>query len=338
MSNDWVGLVEAIYGLRGADHVWLTSLLGLLRPHLGTEMGLSGYFFDARAAPRFLTHDVTYLGFKDEWCKAVQRILDASQQPDERTRRVRALVDGCGTATEVMGHAAFASMPHLSELVRVSPIRDFFGMVATDPGGLGCVINAPLPTPEKTHPKVRQRWSRICAHIATAMRLRRAARLFAGSGKPSDVEAVFAPSGAPLHLEGGAERASSRVVLQRAVRQQERARLSLRHLSPEQALSEWQALVAGRWTLVDDVETVGRRVILARRNSVSAPALPQLSAEQAQVVGFAALGHSNKLIAYELGIQETAVGMRLTRACHKLGVRSRTELIATVRRALGAEK
>jgi DNA-binding CsgD family transcriptional regulator len=40
-----------------------------------------------------------------------------------------------------------------------------------------------------------------------------------------------------------------------------------------------------------------------------------------------ALGHSNKLVAYTLGLTVAAAGNLVARAAHKLGARSRVELI-----------
>jgi DNA-binding NarL/FixJ family response regulator len=44
-------------------------------------------------------------------------------------------------------------------------------------------------------------------------------------------------------------------------------------------------------------------------------------------VAFAALGHTNKLIAYELGLAVPTVAGHLRRAMDKLGLDSRSELI-----------
>jgi DNA-binding CsgD family transcriptional regulator len=49
------------------------------------------------------------------------------------------------------------------------------------------------------------------------------------------------------------------------------------------------------------------------------------------VASHAALGRSNKRIAYDLGLAESAVAMRLSRAYKKLGVRSRVDLIQALR-------
>jgi DNA-binding NarL/FixJ family response regulator len=47
-------------------------------------------------------------------------------------------------------------------------------------------------------------------------------------------------------------------------------------------------------------------------------------------VGYVALGHSTKLIAYELGISDSTVRVFLSRAMLRLGVASRDALVAKV--------
>jgi len=56
-----------------------------------------------------------------------------------------------------------------------------------------------------------------------------------------------------------------------------------------------------------------------------------LTLRERQVVGFASLGHSNKLIAYELGLKPSTIATHLSAAAKKLGLRSRLELIQQLR-------
>jgi hypothetical protein len=50
------------------------------------------------------------------------------------------------------------------------------------------------------------------------------------------------------------------------------------------------------------------------------------------VAGFAALGHANKLIAWEMGLAPSTVAAHLATAQRKLGVSSRLELVGLVGR------
>jgi DNA-binding CsgD family transcriptional regulator len=67
--------------------------------------------------------------------------------------------------------------------------------------------------------------------------------------------------------------------------------------------------------------------VVARRNDVRVPRPDALSPRERQALSFAVLGDSNKLIAYELGISASTVGVLLYRAAQKLRCRSRAELL-----------
>ncbi|MEO8875687.1 MAG: LuxR C-terminal-related transcriptional regulator, partial [Polyangiaceae bacterium] len=116
----------------------------------------------------------------------------------------------------------------------------------------------------------------------------------------------------------------------------ERARGSLRSIAPDHALADWRGLTAARWSLVEQVEHDGQRFVLARRNDVDAPGPTALSARECQVVAHAALAKTNKIIAYELGISPSTVGVLMSRVMRKLGVRTRAAAIAAWRAAIGA--
>jgi DNA-binding NarL/FixJ family response regulator len=80
--------------------------------------------------------------------------------------------------------------------------------------------------------------------------------------------------------------------------------------------------------LVDHFERSGRRVVLARENAPMCRAPAALSMRERQVASLAALGRSNKLIAYELVLAHSTIRVLVARACAKLGVPSRHALVA----------
>ena len=86
--------------------------------------------------------------------------------------------------------------------------------------------------------------------------------------------------------------------------------------------------MAARWTLVDHFERSGRHFVLARANAPSGDGPAALSTRERQIASLAALGRSNKLIAYELGLAHSTVRVLVARACSKLGVSSRRALVA----------
>ena len=70
------------------------------------------------------------------------------------------------------------------------------------------------------------------------------------------------------------------------------------------------------------MDSDGRRFILAHRNDPDAPDIRGLTLRERQVVAYVALGHANKVIAYELGLTISTVASHLARARLKLGLRS----------------
>jgi DNA-binding CsgD family transcriptional regulator len=109
------------------------------------------------------------------------------------------------------------------------------------------------------------------------------------------------------------------------------------HCSRDPA-EQWRAFVAGRWALADSFEHEGHRYVVVHRNApvVAAEWTKRLTPRERSVALLAALGYSNKEIAYELGVATSAVSAYLCRVMRKLGATSRVALILWVRRSAAA--
>ena len=116
-------------------------------------------------------------------------------------------------------------------------------------------------------------------------------------------------------------------LLSEAGRGMDRSRGRMRRTDPEDALLHWRALVEGRWSLVEQIDRDGKRLLLARKNPSELPEPSTLTLIEQQVAGYAALGHTNKYIGYEVGIAPSTVTKHLQLAMRKLRFRSRAELI-----------
>jgi DNA-binding CsgD family transcriptional regulator len=183
--------------------------------------------------------------------------------------------------------------------------------------------------------EMRVACERLAVHIASAYRLLRrldelerpsidsAAAVFSTRGKLEDMREPLARS----HVDD----------LKRALSERDWARGRGRKEQPRKALARWTALVQGRWTLVDHFERDGKRYVIAQENAPQVNAPVKLSEREQQVASLAALGRSNKVIAYELGIAHSTVRVLLGRACARLGAQTRNELIERLNeRELGA--
>jgi DNA-binding NarL/FixJ family response regulator len=117
-------------------------------------------------------------------------------------------------------------------------------------------------------------------------------------------------------------------VLAQFMRRRSLARGQLRRADQDQAIAAWDALVRGEWTLVDHSDVDGKRFVLARKNQPAVGDPGALTLRERQVATYAALGHSNKHICYELGLSPAVVSRHLRQALRKLRLRDRTELVA----------
>ncbi len=203
---------------------------------------------------------------------------------------------------------------------------EFLAISATDLTSSGCVIGMPCSRQPALGRSHSVRWGRIATHLAAGFRLYRKLQKLRGGDPSRDAEAVLRPDGRVEHATGGAATTVGREALRAAAVAADKARGPMRRRDPDGAVAIWRGLVAGRWSLVDHFDRDGRRYVLAHVNDSATKDPRALTAREREVVGYARRGHSNKLIAYELGLAPSTVGALLTRAMTKLGVSTAVDL------------
>ena len=322
---DPLRVLEVAYELESTNEEWLKSVAEAVRPHLDDSFGLAAFEFvrTGDEPPTILQSQHLWM---PEPLAAVYPRMFASMPPELRVRPFR--LGPCVSGSEMMNmKAEFANLPQMKNGLQKFGMFDSIWITATDPMGRGCVFHAGRKAIAWTKPAEKRTWGQLAAHLASALRLRY--RVREGDAR-APLAAVFDPNGKLHDATGEAQEAEARGTLRDAVLKIEKARGPQRHEAPTAALGSWQALVAGKWSLVDQVELDGRRYIVARENEPRAPGPSALSPREKQVLGYARLGHHDKLIAYELGITDSTVRVLMSRAKSKLGVKTRAELLKTM--------
>jgi DNA-binding CsgD family transcriptional regulator len=179
----------------------------------------------------------------------------------------------------------------------------------------------------------------LAAHLSAGHRLRRALRArrkarhaVSESKLPHGAEAVLDPKSFRIREAVGDAKDSARAeVLKKKAVAIDRARGRLRRDDPAEALATWEALVRGRWSIVEWFDSDERRYVLAIPNPPHVSDPRGLSERERQVVSYARLGESHGLIAYRLGLSRSRVTKALRSAMRKLGVSTQAELVAKLR-------
>jgi DNA-binding CsgD family transcriptional regulator len=199
-----------------------------------------------------------------------------------------------GTLTDRLSAVAEPSQGPLFAAARARGGEDIFGAAVGDVFGHAVVVGAILGSRRTTSVAERARWEAVAWHVAAGYRLRRLGIAAVGKGD----------------LAPGRSRA----------------------LGEAERLELWQGLVDGRWSVVSQEDTDGRRYYVAVPNAPAAVDLRKLTDRERLVVAMALRGTPHKIAGYALGLGESAVVKHLRHAMRKLGV---TDRLALIRLAVG---
>jgi len=320
MLADPVDVIEAAYRVEQTPADWLADVHGVVERSFGNA-AVFAYFVDCSGGG--------FRRWEQRWSPATPpEVVALSPEYDAYVplpvRRAIHMFAPAGSNDD---------LPEPSEnsdwFVRETARWRVLGVNALDASLKGCCFSRwqLRAASARVAPAEIEHWSRLAAHLAAGARLTHAL----SDLNPIDrAEAVLDAGGKLLHASGLARSQLARDALREAARTQDRARTRGRRTVD--AVAAWEALVKGRWSIVDHFDHDGRRLVVAQPNAPEAVSRRSLSPRESQVAGAAALGHSNKLIAYELGLAPSTVAKLLARARAKLGVRSRVELIAALAR------
>lgn len=315
-SPDPVAIIEAAYEVRSSKGEWLDGVAVSIDRLMGIGAGCAASLYDASAPDWIADEGIALRGSitGEFWMDLFNQTTTL-----EEGKAFVAMYRSIGFLMLRSGPLPGTFIERFGRVLDRHGMEDIAILNAIDPTFRGCAM---LTVARSRTPSDRtlRLWRRMAAHVAAGARLRRTlAALNAGSAEPIDgAEAVLTPSGRVEHAVGLAKQRSSRERLRESLDRIDFARS--RRIDPDRAVAVWEALVAGRWSIVEHVEKDGKRYYLAHRNDPTLAEDRALTERERQVLGYAELGHSNKLIAYSLGLALSTVSTALTRARRKLGL------------------
>jgi len=330
-----IALVEAAYNLEAGPTEWLPNLLRAGGTTLDFGQGCAA---------------AIWAGASNEGEPLVSQVHAENGPPDLATRFARAareieprLARATPAPPEAGAHTlaeSRCSHPEFHEaLTKQIGCKDMLTLCAIDPDLHGVGIHIPSATVIELSRQARKRWHMFSVHIASGHRLRR--RLgqtpegIPVTELPLDAGALLDPK--CFSVVEAADQTKNKGLLdeiRRTAIQVDLARGRLRRGETCEAQQLWEAVVRGRWSMVDWFDTDGRRFILALPNAPHIRDPRGLTEREYQVATQAGTGDSCKLIAYRLDISRSRVSELLHGAMRKLGVRTRVQLVIKMRTLL----
>jgi DNA-binding CsgD family transcriptional regulator len=329
VAEDVLDVLESAYRVDGDDRSWLDRVARAAKRHIDPRgAGVVTFFYQLDSDGKVTPAEVMSYDIDEPYATMLGKVPLAL--PPWYVRQTFSQ-HPCASAVHAGDEAARSlARMQMREAFGTLGWRDLLVVNGLDPTGRGVYVAAVRRTARPLAPRLQARWTRVAVHLAAAWRLRRTLRT-AAARSIDGAEAVLSPDGKIAHAVDTARTRQARQALSHAARAVERARTPRGRRSGDRAVAEWTGLIAARWSLVDHFEEGGKRWLLARRNDVAEVGRADLSPRELQAVAFAALGHGNKLIAYEMGISADTVRVLLHRAARKLGATTRTDLITRAR-------
>ena len=310
-----VSLIEAAYRIDLPTEEWLERISAAGAAAIGATQGAMAFRYDATGDDWIHLMGAALHGLPPTFA---QDFFNQPNLPPEDISAISRMFRSLRFGTL----RPFIEQQRLSTLAAVLDrygVGDMVGANGLDPAGRGCMLliadrGKPLSS------RTVHLWHRLAAHIAAGNRLRGKLEKIAKTefDPVRSAQAIIAANGKVEHATGSAKPRSAREALQDALTRIDAARAE--RDDARRSVELWRGLVAGEWSLVEHFERDGRRYFLAHKNDPELGEDRALTLRERQILGYAKLGNSNKLIAYTLGMSSSTVSTLLARARRKVGI------------------
>jgi DNA-binding CsgD family transcriptional regulator len=317
-QRDLLRIVDAAYELGPDASAWTRRIVEAARPLLDHGLGVLCQVFDPGPPP----------------CTAALAVAAGSPALDDclrqlaaRTERRPELLLGphLGPGLHWLSEVAPPDDPYVCALAQASePLgaTDLAFVCARDGGGQAILLASLVGRSRRALGRAST-WEMIASHLAAGLRVQ---HVGAGLAAGFLAGAPFDGSGWTGREEGLAKAPRSLEQIRTAVRRIDRIQGHDEPGDSALGLTAWKGLIEGTWSLIDRHDHDGRRFVVAVPNPPGVRCPRGLSPNEARVAALAALGQSDKLIAYALGLSRSTVATHLSRALRKLGFDSRVAL------------
>lgn len=274
---DPITVVEAAYDLGASDREWLSRLVAATAPTLDQGFGTSAALWQIPVEGVKVT--ALDVSTRSELLALAPVIYSAI---GNNAARYYTHVPALRAASEYAGDPTVQGILRRCSAALGTTLRDIVGVCVGDGRCSGVAVTSFTAAPARFSIRQRNIFHRIALHIGAGLRLRARAT----SGVWCAADAVLDASGRMVHAEGDARTSTAREALANAVRAIDRARGSLRRHDPDEALTLWRALVAGKWSVVEWIDSDGRRLLVAHMNPIDAEDPRRLSGREREVAEF----------------------------------------------------
>lgn len=314
---DPITVVERAYDLAEDDRTWMSEVLRALEPGLPRELGFGASRVRLLYGRLTVVDSVSGPSEEPESRRAVDAAFEVL--PEAVRTRILSPVPSL-LAFSQLGAAGDQMRFRLAEAtLRLPP--ESFGLLTSNGVDEALIVAAWSDRPRRPTPSEERRLGRVLIHVAGALRLRTRLRR-----RATEPLVVLDPMGNALHAEPSSRAPGLLETLRGAVRAAERARGALRRRAPEESLDLWKGLVAGSISVVDWVDTDGRRYLVAHENPWSIRGLSGLTPRESDVAEFLRHGRSNSEIAYALGLSVGTVNRLAREVFRKWGAAERADV------------
>jgi hypothetical protein len=321
--KDPIGVIESTYSREaGTEAEWLARVASEIRSNLtDSSEPLIAWTYHVRPDGYIEPQSV----FAEPAGVAEQFLSFAAPDDAQAAMTQLHLTAGLDSATHFLRpfSKSSAMFAYFDRVLLSRGYPEMLALNSVDAARRGCMVALPTKSVAGLHRSTSAQWARISVHVAAGLRLfRKLSVPQPTTDDPATADAILTPGGRVEHANAPATSRTARDSLRAGALAMGRARGPLRRRDPFEAVEVWRGMVAGVWSLVDHFDTDGRRYLVAHRNEPTTLDPRALTERERQIVAYADLGQSNKLIAYQLGLSTSTVAVLLGRARAKLSLLS----------------